>query len=283
MNELIIDISQHNGNIDFAKVKRYGVKGCIIRVGWIGNHDNHTLDTKFEEYYNGAKEQGLPIGFYVYSYCKTIENLRKGTMWVLDKIQNKKFELPIFLDLEDATISGLGRDNLTEQALNFCRIIESSGYKAGVYANKYWWENKLEITRLLNYKIWLADWGKKYNHSLSHKVDLWQYGSDGYVDGIEGRVDLNKCLCECLEKVEETENKNEDRNGDEVEVKRYVNGSTIEIVYSDTKLTKNIGYLNPRESCECLGIFENRAMVRYKVDRENNYKIGFVKWLGGVK
>ena len=280
MNELVIDISQHNGYINFERVKHHGVKACIIRVGWIGNKDNHTLDTRFEEYYRLAKEYNIKVGFYVYSYCKTLENLRKGTMWLLDKLENKKADLPIFLDLEDATIAGLGRDKLTEQAENFCRIIENSGYKAGVYASKYWWENKLYPSKLLNWKIWLAEWGSRYNHTFKYKVDLWQWTSDGFVDGINGRVDLNKCLCNCLEENENNENQT---NGDDVEMKKYINGSTVEIVYSDTNLSNKIGSLNPREICDCFGIFENRAMVRYKVDRQNNYKIGFVKWLGGVK
>lgn len=71
--------------------------------------------------------------------------------------------------------------------------------------------------------------------------------------------------------------------GSDEPVRRYVNGSTIENIYADTSLTKKIGYLNPREECDCFGIFNNRPMVRYKVDGTNNYKIGFAKWTGGVK
>lgn len=71
--------------------------------------------------------------------------------------------------------------------------------------------------------------------------------------------------------------------GSDEEVRTYVNGSTIENIYADTSLTKKIGYLNPRETCDCFGIFNGRPMVRYKVDGSNNYKIGFAKWTGGVK
>ena len=71
--------------------------------------------------------------------------------------------------------------------------------------------------------------------------------------------------------------------GSDEAVRKYVNGSTIENIYADTSLTKKIGYLNPREECDCFGIFNNRPMVRYKVDGSNNYKIGFAKWTGGVK
>ena len=66
-------------------------------------------------------------------------------------------------------------------------------------------------------------------------------------------------------------------------VRRYHNGSTVEPVYADTNCTNKVGSLDRYEQCDCFGTFNNRAMVRYKVDGSNNYKIGFVKWLGGVK
>lgn len=71
--------------------------------------------------------------------------------------------------------------------------------------------------------------------------------------------------------------------GSDEPVRKYVNGSTIENIYADTSLTKKIGYLSPRETCDCFGIFKNKPMVRYKVDGTSNYKIGFAKWTGGVK
>lgn len=73
------------------------------------------------------------------------------------------------------------------------------------------------------------------------------------------------------------------KEGSDEPVRKYVNGSTPEPIYADTNLTKKIGTLNPRETCDCFGIFENRPMVRYKVDGTNNYKIGFAVWTGGVK
>lgn len=78
-------------------------------------------------------------------------------------------------------------------------------------------------------------------------------------------------------------NDDEIENGSDEEVKTYQNGSTSEVVYADTDCTKRIGILDPRERCDCFGVFNNRAMVRYQVNGTNNYKIGFCKWLGGVK
>lgn len=78
-------------------------------------------------------------------------------------------------------------------------------------------------------------------------------------------------------------NDDEIEKGSDEEVKTYQNGSTSEVVYADTDCTKRIGSLDPRERCDCFGVFNNRAMVRYQVNGTNNYKIGFCKWLGGVK
>lgn len=78
-------------------------------------------------------------------------------------------------------------------------------------------------------------------------------------------------------------NNNVNNDGSDVEMKTYQNGSTSENVYADTNCTIKIGSLNPREKCDCFGIFNNRAVVKYKVGNTNNYKIGFCKWTGGVK
>ena len=82
---------------------------------------------------------------------------------------------------------------------------------------------------------------------------------------------------------EKPQNDENIENGSDEEVRKYQNGSTTEVVYADTACTKRIGSLDPRELCDCFGIFNDRAMVRYKVNGSNNYKIGFCKWLGGVK
>lgn len=271
-----IDISEHNGNINFTNVKNSGIEFVILRIGWIGNKNNHTLDKKFEEYYKQAKLAGLKVGIYVYNYCKSIEAVKSGAKWVLDNLKNREIDMPIFLDMEDSTIIDV--KNLNLLCKEFCNIINQTQYISGIYANKDWFINKINIKELLNYKIWLAEWNNQENHTLGYKVDLWQYTSNGEVSGINGRVDLNKCLCNCYDNNDSIIN-----NGDDEEVKVYQNGSTEEVVFSDTNCTNKIGSLNKYEKCECLGIFENRAIVRYKVDNKNNYKVGFVKYLGGVK
>lgn len=75
-----IDVSEHNGTIDFAKVKNDGIEFVIIRIGWIGNKNNHTIDKKFEEFYSLARQAGLKIGFYVYSYVERRGNVIRNKL-----------------------------------------------------------------------------------------------------------------------------------------------------------------------------------------------------------
>lgn len=276
----IIDISEHNGTIDFTKVKQDGIDGVIIRVGWIGNKENHTIDKYFEQYYQGALKVGLKIGFYVYSYCKSQQAIVSGTNWFLNKIYNKQCDLACFIDLEDPTIEYLDKEELTRHAEIFCEMTENNRKKAGVYASEYWFKYKMYIDRLITYKIWLAKW--VYNKpDENFRYDLWQYTSEGRVNGINTNVDMNECI-QC-ENTEQTENKESD-----FEMKIYQNGSTIEPVYQDINCTKQIGYLNEYEQAECYGIINNgkfvRALIVYDVDGTyDNKKTGFVKWLGGIK
>ena len=188
-----IDVSEHNGKIDFAKVKNAGINFVIIRIGWIGNKENHTLDKKFIENYNNAKACGLKVGFYVYSYVENETAMLSAINWVKNQILGKTRELPIFLDVEDKQISGLSKEVQTNLCKYFCDNFENSG----VYANLDWFKNKLNVSELTNYKIWLAQWTNTSMHSADFKVDLWQYSSKGKVDGIGGNVDMNYCLnCE---------------------------------------------------------------------------------------
>lgn len=276
-----IDLSEHNGKIDFNKIKNDGIEFCILRLGWIGNKENHKLDKKFLEYYNLAKSVGLEIGIYVYNYCKYTDTILSGAVWVINKLKEfniNHLEYPIFLDMEDNSIleKQNNTDRLTSICNLFCDFIETQGFKAGVYANKNWFTNYLDINRLIRFKIWLAEY-EVIKPTVNFKYDMWQYTSKGKITGLSGKYDLNYCIA-----CDENLNINEIKKG-EFEVKQYKNGTTKETVFQDINCTKDIGYLNPHEICECYGIIDNRALVVYKIDKTNNKKTGFVKWLGGVQ
>lgn len=278
-----IDVSEHNGTINWTKVKNAGINFAIIRLGWIGNKENHTIDKKFEENYNGAKSVGLKVGVYVYSYVENSEKMQGAINWVQNKLNGKTLEYPVFLDVEDSQISYLDKDTLTLLCKQFCKRIK--GFNTGVYANLNWFTNKLNINELVNYKIWLAQWANDY--SKDFKVDMWQYTSNGQVDGINGRVDMNYCLnCE-NQNVEDITGETEIERSDFEVAKTWKNGTTNETVYSDLSCTTKIGTIYPQEYAECFAIIDGKYLVCYyvtdKTGKVTDRKVGFVKYRGGVK
>lgn len=228
-----------------------------------------------------AKQAGLAIGIYVYNYCSSRTRVNEGCNWVINKLEPYKswLSLPVFIDMEDISITGLNKQELTGIARNFCVNLQKQGLITGVYANKYWFQNKLDIAKLQEFKIWVAQYADIEKPSVDFKIDLWQYTSKGKVAGITGYVDKNKCFA-----CQSTENNITDITGEkkeEFEMKKYKNGKTKEIIYQDTACKKEIGYLYPHEECDCYGIIDNLALVVYQ--STVGKKTGFAKWLGGIK
>lgn len=198
-----IDISQHNGKIDFNKVKKE-VDFVILRLGWIGNKNNHTLDTKFDEYYNNCKLLNIPIGIYVYCYANSEENMKSGAEWTLKQLKDRKIELPVYIDMEDDTIKGLGKDKLTKMVIAFNTVIEGANYWAGVYANADWFKNYLNKNELVpRYTSWIAHYGVNPD-KYKGQYDMLQYTSSGKVSGIKGNVDLNEMYRDLLNETKES-------------------------------------------------------------------------------
>lgn len=171
-----IDVSENNGTIDWTKVKNSGIQFAIIRLGFFGDNSRR-LDYKFEENYNGAKNAGLKIGFYVYSYGTTESKYIDAGHWTAESLENKQCDLGCYLDLEDGQISGLDKTTLTNYAISYYRILDEYEITAGTYANKSWYTTKLEVDRLLAYKIWLAEW-RDGHHTADFRVDMWQYADN---------------------------------------------------------------------------------------------------------
>lgn len=185
----VIDVSRHNGYINWEKVRADGVDGVIIRAGYgrlLSQKDN-----RFEENYAGAKAAGLNVGTYFYTYAKSADEVETEAEVFLEWIKGKAFELPVYFDIEDQSMNHLGKDVLTDICLRWCGIVEKAGYYTGIYANVYWFSQLLDTGRLISYDKWLAHWAEKpaYDESFG---GMWQYSSTGRINGINGNVDLNR-------------------------------------------------------------------------------------------
>lgn len=291
MSKFGIDVSEHQGTINWDIVKSQ-ISFAILRLGWIGNKNNHTLDKQFEKNYSECKKLGIPVGVYVYNYCNCEETIKAGANWAIDRLKGKSLELPIYIDMEDSSIAGLGKDKLTNMCIAFNTIIEENKLWAGVYANLNWFNNKLKKDIIKEkYTTWIAHYTSG-NNKHEGEYDIWQNSSSGQINGINGNVDTNYMYRDLIEEVgNKTISNNNDNNNNikegEFEVKAWKNGSTPEKVFEDLALTKEIGVIYPYEVADCVAIIDGKYAVIYYVTDKNgkviNRKIGFVEWAGGVK
>ena len=184
-----IDVSQWQGEIDWDAVKSGGIDFAIIRTGF-GRNEPNQIDPYFKKNLYNAKKAGIKIGVYHYSYAESPEDAAEEAKFCLAILDGAKLDLPIYFDIEDDSISDKhNRDIRTQMCISFCKEIEKSGYWAGIYANKNWFDNYLDYDLLKSkYTIWLAHYGID---SPSLECDVWQYRSDGTIPGITGNVDMD--------------------------------------------------------------------------------------------
>ncbi len=190
-----IDVSSHQGDIDWMQVAEDGVEFAFIRVGFrgYGKEGNLMEDEKFDQNIMGAQEAGIKVGVYMFSQAITEEELQEEVDLVLNKIAPYQLDCPVVFDVE--MISGDGRANAlsledrTNLTLSFCEAIEREGYIAMVYHNTEMGAVKIDIASLENYDKWYASYSDKMFYPYEYKV--WQYSEKGTVAGINGNVDMN--------------------------------------------------------------------------------------------
>lgn len=189
-----IDVSKWNKDIDWEKAKAAGVEFAIIRCGYRGSSTGTLVeDPYFYRNIEGAKAAGVKVGLYFFTQAtNAVEAVEEASM-VLCLNDGRPLDYPIFIDTEGAggngRADGLDTVTRTEVVEAFCETIEGAGYRAGIYASRNWYYNRLDMTRLDSNVIWLAEY-REYP-KYEGKYEMWQYTSSGSIDGIEGRVDFN--------------------------------------------------------------------------------------------
>lgn len=204
-----LDVSSYQGKIHWPQVAeagcRYGVLRSITRTG---------VDFRFEENYRKAREAGLKVGVYAFSYALTeIQSVQEAKR-VAALLGGRSLELPVYLDLEWSEQRRLGKERITAIAQAFLEEIQSTGsYKVGIYCNTDWYYHVLDPVSL-PYDYWIASYGKNdgkpNKRPLIPNMAAWQYTSQGIVPGISGRVDLD-----VFYKEYESGDKEEDGDGQE--------------------------------------------------------------------
>ena len=198
----VVDISKFQGAVDFNKLKADGVHGVIIRCGYTGygKSKSKNTDSRWEENCKAAQKAGMPFGAYYYSCAVTPEEAEQEAQLVLKLIEGKTLLYPVYFDTEDnhdiAAYSpesqlSIGRSRLTAVAKAFLEVLSKKGICCGIYASKSWLENQLDMQQLSGCEVWVAQYAEKLTYKGEYR--MWQYTSEGTVNGIEGKADLNHC------------------------------------------------------------------------------------------
>lgn len=187
-----IDVSKWNGKIDWNAVKSSGVDYVIVRCGYRGSSTGALIeDPYFKQNMQGATAAGIKVGVYLFSQAINEVEAVKEASFAISLAKSYNLTYPIFIDTEPSggRADGLNAAARTAVVSAFCQTVENSGYRAGIYASKSWFESKLQTASLSKYKIWLAQYAAAPTYG--GKYDLWQYSSKGTISGINGNVDLN--------------------------------------------------------------------------------------------
>lgn len=201
-----IDVSHHQGVIDWAKVKSSGlVDYVIIRCGWGSDYTSQD-DTQFINNVRGCQQNGIPFGIYLYSYAYNTSMAQSEANHVLRLLSAvglspSQVTYPVYYDLENEAKTGrpageeggavvpISNATLEAMAQTFCSTIENAGFAPGVYANRNWWNNYLTGSSYTQWSKWVAEYD--YSCSYSGQYDMWQCMSDGTLPGIGTNVDIN--------------------------------------------------------------------------------------------
>lgn len=188
-----IDVSSYNGDINWQAAKADGVEFAIIRIGYGENLESQD-DVKAVYNMMACEWLQIPYGVYLYSYALTEADVQSEVDHVLRMLNGRRPELGVYIDMEDADGYKSRRnalDNTTLQniCMQFVDTFTSMGYQSGIYANLNWMNKKLGNSTTSTYPNWIAQWGVPCEYMGNYV--LWQSSSNGSVNGINGRVDID--------------------------------------------------------------------------------------------
>lgn len=188
MQEVVYDISNHQGEVDFNAIKASGAYGVILKAG--GSDGGFYKDWYFEQNYTRAFNAGLHIGAYYYvgKYCKSYEDGKADAERFLKQIKGKVFDLPVYMDFEAPDTTN--KQGNTDAVIGFCETMENAGYYVGIYgSDESTFVDKLYIEQLRDYALWVADYSNEPSHAVP--FGMWQFTSKARVNGVQGDVDKN--------------------------------------------------------------------------------------------
>ncbi len=194
-SRLGIDISQYQGDIDWAQVKAAGFDFVFIRVGTRGYESGSIYeDERWAENLKEARAAGLDAGVYFFSGAVSEQEAEEEADYIIEKLNGEPLELGIVLDVETIGSGTSRHDDLSAEQYTantsaFCERVKAAGYNPIVYSNIFWEATHYDMTKIGNYDVWYADY--MTTPQTPYMYRFWQYTDSGTVPGINGAVDLD--------------------------------------------------------------------------------------------
>ena len=189
-----IDVSSHQGDIDWQQVADAGIQFVMIRAGYRGYETGDLVEDSYaQENYEGARAAGLNIGAYFFSQATSQEEAAEEAQFFLEIINGWELSMPVVYDWEyigeNARTYGMDKRTVTDCTLVFCKMLASVGYSPMLYFNRHQAQDFLYLEELTDYPFWLALYSDRMTYP--YKLAMWQYTEKGKVPGIEGYVDID--------------------------------------------------------------------------------------------
>ena len=202
-----VDVSHHNQYVNWQALAEAGVDFAYIRCGWRGYTQGEIhIDPLAGLYYNGARANGITVAIYFFSQAITVEEATEEADFACDFADSHKLshDFPIAFDMEENGVSDERIGHLTTQertdiAMAFCKRVEERGYTPIIYGNEKWLDGKYDLETICNaYDLWLAEYSAV--PKPSHMFAMWQYCSDGQIEGNTKNIDMNLMFPKPVEK-----------------------------------------------------------------------------------
>ncbi len=191
-----VDVSEHQGYVDWQQLKDSGFDFAFIRLGYrgYGQEGNIRLDQEFHRNMENAQAAGFDVGVYFFAQAVNEDEAREEADFVLENLKGYSLQLPVVYDPEsilddEARTDNVTGEQFTENTEVFCSAIAEAGYDPMIYANMLWEAFELDLEQLSDYPLWYADYEPA--PQTPYHFDFWQYTNEGHVPGIEGNADLN--------------------------------------------------------------------------------------------
>ncbi|NLH63113.1 MAG: lysozyme [Erysipelotrichaceae bacterium] len=189
-----VDVSVHQGTIDWKKVAGAGIEFAFIRTAYRGyGTGDFYSDDQFEANMKGANENGIDAGIYVFSQAITVAEAAEEADYAIQSAKNYKIDLPIVFDMEGSIDGEEGRvmtissEERSQMAVTFMNRVKAAGYDVMYYGSTSLLENMFDLQYVQEYPLWLAEYDVYYPN-YPYQFAYWQYSSTAQVPGIDGNT-----------------------------------------------------------------------------------------------